>query len=131
MDQSKDPYKTTPLAFKGNAKVYYDAIVKMYDLNDHELMILHNICQSLMLVETLRSELALQDLLIVGANGMDRANPLLAEIARHSTLMLSHIKQLNLPSSDAEGNPVVETPEGRSAEFRDLARKRWDKRVAS
>jgi len=129
-DQSQDPYKQIPIAFKGNSKVYYDAVINKYELSEEEIIILHNICHQIMLVEDLRFQLAQQDFIVIGVGGMDKANPLLAEIARHSTLMLQHIKQLNLPTADENGNLVIKGPESISAHMREMGKKRWAQRAS-
>lgn len=99
----------------------WHAIADEYELRPDEYRVLEDACRQTAIVDRLERELRGAPMVMRGSQGQTVANPLLAEVRQHRTIVASLLKQLNLP--DLEDVEVVEL--SRSVQAREAAKSRW------
>ncbi len=113
--------KPSGLGEAGSA--FFDEVAAKYILRPDEERILEAACRELDHVARLEQALVGADLVVKGSRGQLASHPLLAEVARHRTLLARLLRDLDLPSEDG-------VPAHRSAlseKRRRAANSRWDR----
>lgn len=79
------------------ASVFWDDISSTYSLRVDEWHILLSACRTMTEIERMENALSDEPVMTKGSRGQVVGHPLLAEVARHRTMLARLLKQLDLP----------------------------------
>lgn len=106
-----------PTGLKKRGKNTWDSVVKKYDLRTDELDILEDICREIDMIDALEKELKGANLVVMGSQGQEVANPMISELRQHRATKKSLWAALKLPD---EGNAAAGVNQQR-----DAAQSKW------
>lgn len=116
-------WKPNDLGDRGSA--LWDSVTARYDLRPDELAILADACHEADIIERLKAEFAVRDLITTGSMGQDVAAPHVSEIRQHRSTLAALLTKLRLPD-DSEGKGSNASSEAGRA----LVNQRWRPRSA-
>ncbi|MCK9496749.1 MAG: hypothetical protein M0R75_14825 [Dehalococcoidia bacterium] len=114
-----------PTGLKAKGRRFWQEVTGKYDLRIDELRILEDACREVDLIDRIEKALNARgaQLTVRGSQGQPVANPLIAEVRQHRTVLKSLLSSLKLPDEAAD-------QEKRSTSAREAAMARWSRRGA-
>jgi hypothetical protein len=101
------------------AMALWEGITSKYTLRIDEMLILHDACREVDLIERMEEQQKKSKLLGTGAQGQPVVAPLVPELRQHRSMLAGLMKQLHLP--DVDGRPAQSTTD----KARKAANTRW------
>jgi hypothetical protein len=116
-------WKPTGLGERGSA--LWDSVTSRYSLRPDELAILADACHEADVIERLKAEFEVRDLITTGSMGQDVAAPHVSEIRQHRATLATLLGKLRLPDDEAGSGGGSASEAGRA-----LVNQRWRPRSA-
>lgn len=103
-----------PTGLRARGKRNWIAVTEKYDLRTDELDILEDICREIDMIDALEKELKDADLIVLGSQGQEVANPMISELRQHRATKKSLWAALKLPDEAAAADINAQRKGGQS-----------------
>lgn len=107
----------TPTGLRARGKRNWESVTSKYQLRTDELDILEDICREIDMIDALEKELKGANLVVMGSQGQEVANPMISELRQHRATKKSLWAALKLPDDEAAAPAVNQQ--------RDAAKSKW------
>jgi len=109
-----------------SAQFWYE-MIETFDFAPHERMILEQVCRELDLIAKMETAQRASSVIIDGQYGVPTSAPMLAEVARHRSLVARLTAALKLPADAGLGSGEAVQPTSLADAGRKMVAARWAK----
>ncbi len=107
--------KAPPAGLQNRGRKFWRDTVQTYDLSAAELSILVETCRTMDNLDLLALSIADDGAMVAGAAGQPVVNPALTEARGHRAILHRLVSALNLPDSEGESVPSVQSVRAKRA----------------
>jgi hypothetical protein len=117
---------TPPEGLTGRGLRFWERITAAVDLTEDSAELLQEVCETITIIDALKTAAVEQPVTVKGSRGQVRINPVFQELRMQRLALATMLKQLGVPAVE-DDNENEETT-GRQRTARHAARARWGRR---